>query len=260
MTFADGSTQVWRANTVNAVPGVLPGVILNPGNAIDGDPTTYATIEMAGFTIFDSGPVLETGAYAPVDIVASPPDSSPPEVASTGTALSQAAGPFKWRPTVSIRDLFNGCKGTYVCPSNKWQPSDIPPYAQDTDHGYASGGGSPFALYPFGDANLFADGGDRRWLDIQLPFTISSSMAQRLCKIELMRRRQQGTGTFSYNMALYQATALDVFQMTLLEISAFRFKLDKAQNPGGGEVTCSVPRSTCRKPIPPFMTGRPPKS
>jgi hypothetical protein len=238
VTLADGSTEVWRATTVNAVPGTLPGVILNPGNAIDGDPTTYATIEMAGFSVFDSGPVLATGAYAPPEIVASPPDSSPPEVASTGTALSQAAGPFRWRPTVSIRDLFNGCKGTYVCPSNKWEPSDIPPYAQDTDHGYASGGGSPWALYPFGDANLFADGGDRRWRDIQLPFTISASMAQRLCKIELMRLRQQGTGTFSYNMALYQATALDVFQMTLpllgwyeklLEISAFRFKLDKAE-------------------------------
>jgi hypothetical protein len=80
--------------------------------------------------------------------------------------------------------------------------SDFPPYAQDTDHGYASG--SP--LFPFGDANLAADGGDRRWLDIQLPFTISWSMAQRLAKIELMRRRQQGTGTFVYDMALYQAT------------------------------------------------------
>jgi len=70
-------------------------------------------------------------------------------------------------------------------------------------------------------------------------------MAQRLAKIELMRRRQQGTGTFVYDMALYQATVLDIFQMTLpllgwtnklLEISAFRFTLEKV-NSGGREVT-----------------------
>jgi hypothetical protein len=97
---------------------------------------------------------------------------------------------------------------------------------------YASG--SP--LDPFGDANLGADGGDRRWLEIQFPFTISVSMAQRLAKIELMRRRQQGTGIFIYNLALYQAIVLDIIQMTLpmlgwgnklLEIAAFRFTLDK---------------------------------
>jgi hypothetical protein len=149
--------------------------------------------------------------------------------------LSIAAGPFRWRSKLSVRDLFNGVKGTYICPGNKWQPSDIPPYAQDSLHGYASGD-------PEGDANMAADGGDRRWLDIQLPFTISTSAAQRLAKIELMRRRQQGTGTFMFNMALYQTTALDVIQMSLpllgwvdklLEISAHRFKLDKVQTPGG---------------------------
>jgi hypothetical protein len=155
--------------------------------------------------------------------------------------LSIAAGPFRWRPKVSIRDLYNGVKGTYISPITKWQATDFPPYAQDTLHGYASG--SP--LYPEGDANMAADGGDRRWLDIQLPFTISPSMAQRLAKIELMRRRQQGTGTFMYNMALYQATSLDIVKMTLpllgwtdklLEISSHRFKLDKSQV-GTTEVT-----------------------
>ena len=72
------------------------------------------------------------------------------------------------------------------------------------------------------------------------------SMAQRLAKIELMRRRQQGTGTFAYNMALYQAIVLDVIQMTLpmlgwsnklIEIASFRFTLDKAEGAGGKQVT-----------------------
>lgn len=155
--------------------------------------------------------------------------------------LSIAGGPFRWRQKLSSRDLYNGVKGTYISPANGWQASDIPPYAQDIDHGYMSGG-SP--MYPFGDANLFADGGDRRWLDIQLPFTISCPAAQRLCKVELMRRRQQGTGTFLFNLSMYKTTVLDIVEMTLpvlgwvnklLEISAHRFTLTKQNDAGENE-------------------------
>lgn len=100
-------------------------------------------------------------------------------------------------------------------------------------------------MFPFGDANLEADGGDRRWYDIQLPFTISCPCSQRLCKVELLRRRQQGTGTFTFNLSMYKATSLDITQMTfsvlgwvnkLLEIQAHRFTLTKQQNAGGDDV------------------------
>jgi hypothetical protein len=194
-------------------------------------------------------------------------------------SLGAMSGPFRWKSTVSIRDLYNGVKGTYICPANNWQASDIPPYAQDSTHGYASGPAwSGSTVYVVGnivqyagvgyialisatghqpdvsptywaphyqDANLTADGGDRRWLDIQLPFTISASTAQRLCKIELLRRRHQGTGTFRYNMAGYGITTMDVISMTipymgwsgkLFEVLAHRFTLDK-QSDGGNEVT-----------------------
>jgi hypothetical protein len=194
-------------------------------------------------------------------------------------SLGAMSGPFRWKSTVSIRDLYNGVKGTYICPANNWQASDIPPYAQDSTHGYASGPAwSGSTVYVVGnivqyagvgyialisatghqpdtsptywaphyqDANLTADGGDRRWLDIQLPFTISASAAQRLCKIELLRRRHQGTGTFRYNMAGYGITTMDVISMTipymgwsgkLFEVLAHRFTLDK-QSDGGNEVT-----------------------
>jgi hypothetical protein len=239
VVFTDGTTAVFQPYFVNPVTG--SGTITNPQNAVDGNPTTYCTITE---TVFASGAdscILQLGSYAALSSPLASPVPGEAGVAATSHALSHASGPLRWRPKVSIRDLYNGCKGTYISPINKWQSSDFPPYAQDTDHGYASG--SP--LYPFGDANLAADGGDRRWLDIQLPFTISVSMAQRLAKIELIRRRQQGTGTFAYNLALYQATALDVIQMTLpllgwsnklLEIAAFRFTLDKV-NAGGKDVT-----------------------
>ena len=231
----------YRPLVVSVVLGSTGGVV-NSGNAADGLLSTYAAVQRSHFSSLGSGPLLQLTTYAEFEDTTAPSANLDPlALAQTGHALAHATGPFRWRPKVSIRDLYNGCKGTYVSPVNKWQVSDFPPYAQDTLHGYASG--SP--LDPFGDANLAADGGERRWLDIQLPFTISWSMAQRLAKIELMRRRQQGTGTFVYDMALYQATVLDIFQMTLpllgwtnklLEISAFRFTLEKV-NSGGREVT-----------------------
>jgi len=75
--------------------------------------------------------------------------------------------------------------------TNGWQNSDFPPYAQDADHGYS--GPSDFE----GDQHLADDGGDRRWKEIQLPFTISPFAAQRLAKIELM-----STGTWQHNITV----------------------------------------------------------
>lgn len=147
---------------------------------------------------------------------------------------SNAAGGFRWRPTVSIRDLYNGVKGTYVSPSNKWTPADFPGYAQDGDHGFNDGP----AEYNF-DENVAADGGDRRWKDVQLPFTISAATAQRLAKIELLRNRNMGTGTFPLNMAGYQFVPMDVIAASLdyfgwdgklLEVLACRLKLDNQQS------------------------------
>jgi hypothetical protein len=157
----------------------------------------------------------------------------------TGSGLlSMATAAFRWRSTVSISNLYNGVKGTFISPANNWQSSDFPRYAQDTTHGYTWG------LAPTHDANLDADGGDRRWLDIQLPFTISASMAQRIAKIELLRRRNQGTGTFALNMAGYQFTPMDVIAMDLaffgwtgknLEVLDTRLKFD-AQESGSQSV------------------------
>ena len=113
-----------------------------------------------------------------------------PGAGNSALVLQNAAGAFQWKSKASARDLFNGVKGVYVSPSNNWQRSDFPPYAQDSKHGYSGP-----AQY-FGDANLAQDGGDRRWLDIQLPFTISAATAQRLAKVELMRTTPTGYRDF----------------------------------------------------------------
>jgi hypothetical protein len=152
-----------------------------------------------------------------------------------------AAGPLKWSVTQSARELFNGVKGTYVSQANKWQSTDFPPYCQDTMHGYSGP-----SLYE-GDINLAYDGGDRRWLDIQLPFTISYSTAQRLAKIELLRRRTlggnpRGTGTLILNMVGYQIATLDLITITLpymgwtekqFEVSGTRLKLEQGDEQSG---------------------------
>jgi hypothetical protein len=238
VVFTDGTTARFQPFFVNPIEG--RGTVVNAANAVDLDTSTYCSISASDFASGATIGILQLGSYAEQSSPMSP-DLSAAGAAGTALALSQAAGPFRWSPKVSIRDLYNGCKGTFISPSNKWQTSDFPAYAQDADHGY---GGSPLEV-PFGDANLAADGGDRRWLDIHLPFTTSWSAAQRLAKIELMRKRQQGAGTFPFNLALYQATVLDVIQITLpmlgwsnklLEIVSFRFTLDKVAG-GTREVT-----------------------
>ena len=147
---------------------------------------------------------------------------------------SMASAGFKWRG-ISNRELFNGVKGTFISPQNKWQSTDFPYYAQDSFHGYSGP-----AIYG-GDINLHADGGDRRWLELHLPFTISASTAQRIAKIELLRRRWAnlsigGSGTFPLNMSGYQFAPLDVIAAQVpflwggtknLEIVGTRFRVDE---------------------------------
>jgi hypothetical protein len=231
VVYPDGTTATLRPRSAAIDFTWTDGTITDPGNAIDGDPSTAATIERTHLNTLDFSPVLVLSDF----IGPNTPNLTPAGIISSKAATSLMAGPFQWKEVLSARDLYNGVKGTYVCPANNWQASDIPPYAQDIKHGYMSG--SP--MFPEGDANMAADSGDRRWKDIQLPFTISSATAQRLCKVELMRTRQQGTGTFVFNLAMYKFTALDIVSVTLpfmgwygklFEISAHRFTVNKQQN------------------------------
>ena len=184
------------------------------------------------------------------------PGPSVPAVSSALVNLTSiASGPFHWKPTVGIRDLYNAVKGTYISQANKWQPSDFPYYAQDSLHGYS---GPP--QYG-GDINLAVDLGQRRYKDIHLPFTLSSRQAQQTAKVELLRTRNEGangigTGTFALTMAGYQFVPLDVIEATatapflswsnkLLEVTAVRLRADKqgggpGGSGGGGAVVLST--------------------
>lgn len=231
VTYADGSTGVWRATFPQVIPSIPVGAgdVLDPANASDGDTASYTTIERYSFASTGRTAYLRLSQFVPFG-GSGPPDTTTGGMTTSAVALSEAAGPFTWKSKVAIRDLYNGVKGTFISPANGWQNSDFPPYAQDSLHGYSG----PSAYE--GDANLAEDGGDRRWREIQLPFTISPATSQRLAKIELMRCRQQGVGTFAFNMALYKMTSLDIVAFTLpilgwtgklLEVNAHRLIMNK---------------------------------
>src|SRR6185437_4861867 len=95
---------------------------------------------------------------------------------------NDARDSIKFQPLLSRRDLSNGVKGQYKSPTNAWQPDDFPPVL---------------------NAAAVAQDGENIWLNLELPFTISPSMAQRIGKIQLNRIRQQGTLTFPGKLAAY---------------------------------------------------------
>ncbi len=71
----------------------------------------------------------------------------------------------------SRRNLFNTVKGIFTSPESNWQPSDYPMVTSST------------FVNEDNDETIFGN--------IDLPFTISSTMAQRIAKVVLFKNRQQ---------------------------------------------------------------------
>jgi hypothetical protein len=102
-------------------------------------------------------------------------------------------------------DRYNGVKGVFISADNNWQTSDFPPFYHGTDRGYAS------------DDYLADDGGqptDRRWKDIQLPFTTSAATAQRLAKLDLESFRREKTITVQTKISKFAHQPPDVVNFT----------------------------------------------
>ena len=126
-------------------------------------------------------------------------------VTQTLVAEKHARAAIKVNTLVSKRDLFNAVRGTYITPGNFDQPSDFPPY--------------PDPLRPDLDIFLAEDGGERIWSnDIQLPFTNTPSMAQRLAKIMLMQVRKQISIIFPANLSAIGITVGDVCQVSSIRM------------------------------------------
>jgi hypothetical protein len=121
---------------------------------------------------------------------------------SLSLSTANLIGPVEYKPIQTITDSYNGVKGTYSSPISNWESTDIPAYAEDALHGFAT------------DRWLAADGGSRLWKDVSFPATTSCPTAQRLAKIDLERLRREGRGTLHCDMSAYPAVALDVISFT----------------------------------------------
>ena len=168
---------------------------------------------------------------------------------------------MQWKPKKSKRDLYNRVNGTYTAPSYPYNiagnlydqngffdgmaqnnfpfgftESSAPQYASDVLHGFAS------------DQFLNQDGGKQLPMELDLPTVLSVTQWQRVAKINLLRNRQQGSGSFEMGMEAFGVQPADVINFNfvnngwndkLLEVQNFGFKVTEAQD-GSPSIGVSV--------------------
>jgi len=103
-------------------------------------------------------------------------------------------GPINVTTKHSRRDNFNLVKGVFVSPDQNWQATDFPAIKS--------------SVFETDDNNI------QSALDLTLPFTISSPMAQRIAKIALYRQRQQIGLTLKCKLTAFQIEVGDVIMLT----------------------------------------------
>lgn len=93
---------------------------------------------------------------------------------------NELRAPVSYRPWRSRRDLVNIVRGAFTSPAQNWQPTDYPPVADA--------------------ASITADDGEAA-LTLDLPFTTSHTMAQRIARIALRQNRRQKSLDWPANLA-----------------------------------------------------------
>lgn len=127
----------------------------------------------AGFLVHTSGQWrLNVGAY------------SPPIKTFDQSFLRDAV---LMRPHRSKRQLFNGVKGAFVSPDHNWQSTDYPAVSSD--------------LY------IAEDSGEEITTTLDLSFTTSHTMAQRIARIAMEQIRRQRQIQYPANLAGFQVAA-----------------------------------------------------
>ena len=106
------------------------------------------------------------------------------------------AGPLQIRARVPRQDLYNAIKGTFVDPTQGWQPTDFPAITNST---YATQDG----------ATIFRD--------VAFPVTTSSATAQRLAKMIVEKSRQGITVQASFKLSAFK---LATWENVMLSIAS----------------------------------------
>jgi hypothetical protein len=109
--------------------------------------------------------------------------------------IDDLRGPIGMQTKVPRNEVFNAVKGMFINPDASWQATD---YAAVTS------------------ATFEAEDGNRQiFVDLNLPFTISHSMAQRLAKIGLYRSRQEITLTLACKLKAFDLKPGDTVNVTI---------------------------------------------
>ena len=107
---------------------------------------------------------------------------------------SDMAGDFEVTTKPPRRDLFNSVRGNFIDPARFWQSSEFPPQQA---------------------AALITEDGEEIWREIDLPFVLDATRAQRIAKQLLLRARQSimFKGSFRYaslDLSVWQVVALTI--------------------------------------------------
>jgi hypothetical protein len=107
-------------------------------------------------------------------------------------------GEVRYRPFNSKRDSINGVKGTYVDPLNSYEAADFPAQTSVT--------------------YVTEDGGEERWLDLALPFTLDGVRAQRLARQFLERGRRSAEIELQCNFSALGIAVWDCVTVDIPEL------------------------------------------
>ncbi len=107
---------------------------------------------------------------------------------------SDLDGPIRVTTRISRREIYNAAKALYISPQHSWQPTDAPALTS---------------------AAFEAEDGERKYRPtMNLPFTTSGPMAQRLMKIDLLAARQQVTTVWPCKLKAFKTRSCDVVNLT----------------------------------------------
>jgi hypothetical protein len=106
---------------------------------------------------------------------------------------SDLRGGIRVQSLVSRRENFNSIKGVFSSKDQNYIQADFPPIVSQTF--------------------ISQDSNEQVFKNIELPFTTSASMAQRLAKIELLKARQQVTATVPMKLTGLKANVGDIIQI-----------------------------------------------
>ena len=121
-------------------------------------------------------------------------------------------------PRLSRRENFNAVKGQFVSPTNNFQPTDYPPVTSS--------------------AFVNEDNGEQIFRELNMPFTKSTAMAQRVAKIALFRARQPLAFESTHKLSVLGLDVGDIANITFdrygwsskpFEVLSWNFLVDSGQ-------------------------------